>query len=134
MADSLRQVAGKRRNRVGGMHGGAMPTNCEDAGRVFTRIVAARQHRLVAGALAFIALFAADEPHQWMKPEQDLHPLMQERLEVVTPRDVFVFMRQHGVELRGRQPPEQRGRQQHHRMKDARHGWFDVCIRDERIR
>ena len=133
MADALRQIAGERRHRMGGMHRGTMPADREDAGGVFARIVSARQHRLVAGAFAFIALLAADEPHQWMKPEQDLHHLMQQRLEIVAPRDVFVLMRQYGVELRGRQPPEQRGRQQHHRMKNARHGWFDVFIRDERF-
>jgi hypothetical protein len=34
-------------------------------------------------------------------------------------------MREHRVQLRARQPPEQRGRQQHHRMKNARHGRFN---------
>ena len=57
--------------------GGAMPAHREDAGCVFARIVTALEHRLVAGALAFLEQLPADPPHQRMKPEQRLHQPMQ---------------------------------------------------------
>ena len=49
-------------------------------------------------------------------------------------RDVFAFVSEHRVDFRLRKSPEQRGRQQHHRMKNARHGRLNVGIRDACIR
>jgi hypothetical protein len=111
-----------------------MPADRENARGVFARIMTAGDHRLVAGTLALVAQLASDEPHQRMEPEQRGDEVMDMRLEIVVPRDVFAFVGEHRVELRLRQPPEQRGRQQHHRTKHARHGRFDVGIRDVRVR
>jgi hypothetical protein len=60
----------------------------------------AGDHRLVAGTLALVAQLASDEPHQRMEPEQACDEVMDVRLEIVVPRDVFAFVREHRVELR----------------------------------
>ena len=111
-----------------------MAAHREDARRVVRAIVSVVEHALVAGALAFLEHLPAYPPHCGMKPEQRLDEPVNVRLEIVAPLDVFELVCEHGVHLRLGQSPEQRGRQQHHRTKNARHGRLYVGIRDACIR
>ena len=111
-----------------------MAAHGEDSGGVFAAVVTALEHGLVAGALALLDHLPAYPPHRGMKPEQRLDQAVNAVLEIVVARDVFALVGEHRVDLRLREPPEQRGRQQHHRMKNARHGRLDVGIRDACIR
>ena len=94
----------------------------------------AREHGFIAGPFTLFDHLPADPPHGGMEPEQRLDQPMHRVLQIVVTRDVFVFVSQHRVHFRLRESPEQRGRQQHHRMKNARHGRFNVGIRDACIR
>jgi hypothetical protein len=110
-ADAAREIAGDRGGgamRVGKFM--AMTANGEDAFGVFARIVTTIEHGLVAGLFALFQHLPAYPPDHWMEPEQRLHQPMQVRGEIVAPRDVLAFVRQHGVHLFGGQSPEQRGR------------------------
>ena len=106
----------------------------ENARGVVGGVVAVPKHRLVTGALAFLEHLVAYPPHGGMKPKQCLHHAVQVGRQIVTARNVLTLVREHRAHLGIRQSPEQRGRQQHHRIENPRHGRFNVGIGDASIR